>query len=287
MARARYCHECQTCLITLGSESLCVRCKERHRIPRTARVTDRCSMCKRIRPILDFTLDRNNVRAYTCFVCHERRRDSYRERTGEPISKEGRVRRFKQAQRIVEKALRARIRGERLKGHWLKAREQWERGELDYEEGFEEGVYRVGPYRQWVGYTDPREESIREEERAADREESWEGEGEEGRDRERFADREESWEGFTGERESFTSLQESWEGSTDREESFTSLQETRESSLSPQESPQAQYCSSCNQKKPLIDFGRFFTCNTCRERNKRANRTRHIKQKVNYLNKSS
>jgi hypothetical protein len=25
-----------------------------------------------------------------------------------------------------------------------------------------------------------------------------------------------------------------------------------------------QYCSSCNQKKPLLEFGRFFTYNACR-----------------------
>ena len=28
--------------------------------------------------------------------------------------------------------------------------------------------------------------------------------------------------------------------------------------------PIDQFCSSCNQKKPLIDFGRFLTCNACR-----------------------
>jgi hypothetical protein len=27
--------------------------------------------------------------------------------------------------------------------------------------------------------------------------------------------------------------------------------------------PIDQFCSSCNQKKPLIDFGRFLTYNTC------------------------
>jgi hypothetical protein len=35
---------------------------------------------------------------------------------------------------------------------------------------------------------------------------------------------------------------------------------------------QDQYCSSCNQKKPLIDFGRFLTCSPCRQRNQKANR---------------
>jgi hypothetical protein len=31
--------------------------------------------------------------------------------------------------------------------------------------------------------------------------------------------------------------------------------------------PTDQFCSSCNQKKPLIDFRRFLTCNACRQRN--------------------
>jgi hypothetical protein len=31
--------------------------------------------------------------------------------------------------------------------------------------------------------------------------------------------------------------------------------------------PIDQFCSSCNQKKPLIDFGRFLTYNPCRQRN--------------------
>jgi hypothetical protein len=29
--------------------------------------------------------------------------------------------------------------------------------------------------------------------------------------------------------------------------------------------PTDQFCSSCNQKKPLIDFGRFLTYNACRQ----------------------
>ena len=219
----------------------------------------RYSKCKCFRPITDYPLRDDDYRASTCRACHERDSDTYRERKGEPVSKEGRARRFRQAQRVIERALRARIRGERLKGHWRKAREQWERGELI--EGwvtraeiksFEEGVYRKGPYRQWVGYTDPREEGEgstgvvesdtgtsgaweresdgwEEVTREGEGSEGWEesltdggdgwggfpGEGEEGRDGEKVTDREESWEGFTGKEES----------STD---------------------PQAQYCSSCN-----------------------------------------
>ena len=132
MARPRYCHECQTCVISLtsASESLCGRCEERHRVPRSARTSDRCSMCKRIRPIIDFPLNWNSVQAYTCSACHVRRRDSDRERKGKPVSQEGRARQFRQAPRTVERALRVRIREEKLKGHWLKARERWEQGEL-------------------------------------------------------------------------------------------------------------------------------------------------------------
>jgi hypothetical protein len=41
--------------------------------------------------------------------------------------------------------------------------------------------------------------------------------------------------------------------------------------------PMDQFYSSCNQKKPLIDFGRFLTCNACRQRNTKANRVRKAK----------
>jgi hypothetical protein len=44
--------------------------------------------------------------------------------------------------------------------------------------------------------------------------------------------------------------------------------------------PTDQFCSSCNQKKPLIDFGRFFTCNTCRERNRRVNGARKVRSTI-------
>ena len=44
--------------------------------------------------------------------------------------------------------------------------------------------------------------------------------------------------------------------------------------------PTDQFCSSCNQKKPLIDFGQFLTCNACRQRNTKANRVRKAKQKA-------
>jgi hypothetical protein len=284
MARPRYCHECQTCLISLTSESLCVRCEERRQIPWSARTVDRCSMCKRIRPVTDFPLDRNHNRALTCTACHARRCDSYREEKGELISREGRARRFTRAQRVVEKALRARIREEKRKERWLETREQWARGELTEGwgitraqiESFKRGEeYREGPYRQWGGYTDPREEGPGEGEGFIDREGNSGGLAE----RERFTDREGSWE------EGFIGREESQEGFTDREGSWEGLAE-REEGVIGRESPQEQFCSSCTQKKPLIEFSRFLTCNACRQRNTKANRARHAKQKA-ILNKNS
>jgi hypothetical protein len=328
MARPRYCHECQTCLISLASVSLCGRCEERHRIPRSARTSDRCSTCKRIRPVHDFPLDRNNIRMLSCSACLSRLRDSYRERKGKPVSREGRARRFRQAQRTVERALRVRIREEKLKRHWLRARERWEQGELTEGwgitrrqiESWQRGEeYCEGPYRQWVGYTDPREsstgvgESLPED--FIEGRESSQGEGSQGEEGwEGLTDEEgssaglqdgwggfpgenEAWEGSTGENEAREGPREGRKGSTGRSEAWEGPQESRESSIAPvnspqepqetQESPQEQYCSSCNRKKPLSDFGQFFTCNKCRERNRRANQARHARYKANYLNKSS
>jgi hypothetical protein len=47
------------------------------------------------------------------------------------------------------------------------------------------------------------------------------------------------------------------------------------------------FCSSYNQRKPLIDFGRFLTYNPCRQRNRKANQARHLKQRALLNNKSS
>jgi hypothetical protein len=230
----------------------------------------RCSKCKRFRPITDYPLRDDDFRASTCRTCHEKDRDSYRERKGEPVSKEGRVRRFAQAQRVVERALRARIREERIKRNWLEARERWERGELaGVNDSFEEGVYRKGPYRQWVGYTDPREEGW---EGVTGAGEAWEGEsngeGEESEGEGSLADGQDGWGEFLGEREGSAGSQEGRESSTGVVEE--------------ENSPQEQFCSSCNQKKPLIAFGRFLTCNTCRGRNRRVKQARQVKHKATY-----
>jgi hypothetical protein len=101
---------------------------------------------------------------------------------------------------------------------------------------------------------------------------------------------------------------EAWDGSTDEGEACDSpqggsdgwdgLQRGSEACDSPQieqdepiDEPINQYCSSCNQKKPLIDFGRFLTCNSCRQRNQKAKQARRIKQRPllnkNNSNKSS
>jgi hypothetical protein len=86
-------------------------------------------MCKRIRPIIDFPLDRASLRAYTCSVCHVRRRDSYRRQRGKPVSKEGQVRQFARARQVVEKVLRARLQKEKIRRRWQERREQWAKGE--------------------------------------------------------------------------------------------------------------------------------------------------------------
>ena len=69
-------------------------------------------------------------------------------------------------------------------------------------------------------------------------------------------DREGSWE------EGFIGREESQEGFTDREGSWEGLAE-REEGVIGRESPQEQFCSSCTQKKPLIEFSRFLTYNAC------------------------
>ena len=336
-------------------------------------------MCKRIRPIIDFPLDRASLRAYTCSVCHIRRRDSYRRQRGKPVSKEGQVRQFARARQVIEKVLRARLQKEKIRRRWQERREQWAKGEswgmvqreiesfmlqdehwlgplsredfMALEESWK-GVPRDGegptglqelrtalykkreyaraakwcwdsPYRHWEGWTNKeglweemegfasmgsgyigsqeKREGLRIEESLAegsqgdtDREESWEGlTDEEGS----CTGLQDGWGGFPGENEaregprgergSSASRSEAWESSQVERESFAGESEAWEGPQEIRKSPQEQYCSSCNRKKPLTDFGRFFTCNACRERNKKANRARYAKQKAKYLNKSS
>jgi hypothetical protein len=55
--------------------------------------------------------------------------DFYCERKREPVSQDGRVQRFRWAQRVVEKALWARLQKERIRKNWLEGQEQWIKGE--------------------------------------------------------------------------------------------------------------------------------------------------------------
>jgi hypothetical protein len=150
------------------------------------------------------------------------------------------------------------------------------RAEESLVEGSQEG-------ESWEGLTD-------EEGSSTSLQDGWGG----------FPGESEAWEGPRGEREGSASRSGTWEGSTGRSEAWEGAtgegisgkglteaseawegpQESRESSIALVEGPhkpQGQYYSSCNRKKPLIAFGQFFTCDTCRERNKRANRARHVR----------
>jgi hypothetical protein len=148
-------------------ESPCKLCQAKHKArqnPSLPLKRFRCSKCKCFRPITDYPLQDDNYRAFTCRICHERDRDSYRKRKGE-LTKERQAWRFTRAQRVVEKALHARIRGEKTKKWWLEAQKRWEQGDRGFVqwqiESFQKGEeYCKGPYQQWVGYTDPREGSI-------------------------------------------------------------------------------------------------------------------------------
>ncbi|PMD45830.1 hypothetical protein L207DRAFT_508591 [Hyaloscypha variabilis F] len=280
---------------------------------------ERCSTCKRKRPVHEFPLDRNSNRALSCATCHARLRDSYRERKGEPISEEGRARKLKQARRVVKKALRARIWEEKRRQYWLESQERWRAGDnwfvrRELESFMLQDQYWPGALSQedftaleeaWKGVPRAGEGppslaeiraalyKKREYKSAVERRwkspyrhwEGWKGEGEE-EEGEEGEEGEGSWEEVTGGGEGYTGVDEAWEGESEVWEEVT---DERESSISPANSPQEpqeQYCSSCNQKKPLLDFGRFLTCNTCRERNKRANQVRRVKYKA-ILNKAS
>jgi hypothetical protein len=122
----------------------------------------------------------------------------------------------------------------------------------------------TGLQDSWGGFPGENEawDSPREEREASTgRSEAREGPREE---REASTGRSEAWEGPREVKEGFTDVSGAWEGPQES-------QETRESSIAPvnspqelqetQESPQEQDCSFCNRKKPLTDFGQFFTCN--------------------------
>ncbi|KAN0108529.1 hypothetical protein V8E51_008271 [Hyaloscypha variabilis] len=148
-------------------------------------------------------------------------------------------------------------------------------------------LYKKREYREsegWKGKGDEEEGEDLDGESFTDGQDSWGGfTGERGGSTgvdEAWEEESEVWEEVTGERESSTGPQDSWK---DLAGGSTGPQESRESSLSPADSPQEQYCSSYNPKKPLPDFGRFLTCNACRERNRRVKEARRTRPKATYI----
>jgi hypothetical protein len=69
----------------------------------------------------------------------------------------------------------------------------------------------------------------------------------------------EGWEDSAGEGEAWNSPQRG--GAVDEPIDEPTDEPVEERQLT--DEPIDQYCSSCNQKKPLIDFGRFLTCVAC------------------------
>ena len=115
---------------------------------------------------------------------------------------------------------------------------------------------------------------------------------------ESFTDQQDGWGGFPCESEAWDSPQrgsnEPTGEPTSESEAWDSPQREQDKPMGdstgePTDEPMSEhrFCSSCNQKKPLIDFGRFLTCNACRQRNRKANQARHLKQKALLNNKSS
>jgi hypothetical protein len=127
----------------------------------------------------------------------------------------------------------------------------------------------AGPQESWEDPADGREQGLREESLA----ESWEGP----------TDGSKGWEGATGGSEAWESSQGEEEEVADREGSHEGLTDRSKGLEEATDEPTDQFCSSCNQKKPLLEFGRFFTCNPCRQRNRKAKQARHIKHKATYM----
>ncbi len=295
-----FCPTCRARRFTLDTP--CPSCQRREEVRRASFPLERfqCSRCKCFRPITDFPLDKRDFRATTCSICHTRRRDDYLKQKGEPVSKDGRIWQFKRAQRVVEKALKKRIQREEVWAWAAKAleREEWwqQKGQELWKEAIQRGEGSIGstgpPEAQegFAGGTDTWESSVgrtdiwegpqEAREGSAGGSDAWEG----------LTDKEESsldpqdgWGGFPGERESSLGPQDGWkdpqehcEGSQEAREGFAGRSKAWEDSTDLQD----QYCSSCNQKKLLTDFDGFFTCNSCRERNRRAKQARQSKYKA-------
>ncbi|KAH9203999.1 hypothetical protein DL95DRAFT_398858 [Leptodontidium sp. 2 PMI_412] len=118
-----------------------------------------CPTCKQYRSANDFSGRKTCM--YPLPISTSRRASR---KKGKPVSNEGRVRQFARAQRVIEEAMRNRLRLEKQKASWLEGRERWLQVDRWFGNWqlatFEKGPeYLDGPYRQWEGYMEPRERS--------------------------------------------------------------------------------------------------------------------------------
>ncbi|KAH7378631.1 hypothetical protein BKA64DRAFT_648630 [Cadophora sp. MPI-SDFR-AT-0126] len=129
----------------------------------------RCSTCKQYRSADAFSGRK------TCTSCRNRLRDTYRAEKGKTL--EDRARWLKQARKVVDEALRNRLKLEKEKARWHEDRERWLQGDTTFwaqqTVAFKRGVFLKGPYRQWEGYTEPRELPARAYESWDTPEEGW------------------------------------------------------------------------------------------------------------------
>jgi hypothetical protein len=193
----------------------------------------KCILCKYLRLLV--------IELFTYDPCRDRHHDYYLKQKGIPLPDIPPKHRIKA---IVSRALENRLRLEKKKTYWHKTRG-----------GRGPHVYREGPYRQWEGYSIPREQDLE-------------------------GIRQESKQGVTGGQEhaqgsrqesSQESRQESKPGLTGgQERTQGSRQESRQD-----QSLEVRVCFFYNQKKLLREFGCFWTCNKCRVRNKKASTTRN------------
>jgi hypothetical protein len=97
--------------------------------------------------------------------------------------------------------LKTGVQGENRKELWLEARKQWERGLRGCFtpgdiESFQKGEeFCKGLYRQWIGYTDPREGFTDLKESSTRSQVYWKGQESLQREREDSIDRSDAWDG--------------------------------------------------------------------------------------------
>ncbi|KAH7304634.1 hypothetical protein BKA65DRAFT_486243 [Rhexocercosporidium sp. MPI-PUGE-AT-0058] len=140
----------------------------------------------------------------------------------------------------LDRALRNRLRLEKQKTRWHKG-------------FYGSPTWNRGPYRQWEGYTEPREEGYTDLDPQEGQEDPQEGQEDPLEPQTRWEGPQESredplspqtrWEGTQKSREDPLSPQTRWE---DTEESQEDPQESREDITESSEEPQTQFCSACN-----------------------------------------